>query len=66
MKRMLMHAIEAEGFMQALGVVSKLNADWEFLTALRDKGRACAGEWLAANFDSLGVRSTIDVQSKYL
>ena len=66
MKSVLVHAIEAEAFMQTLDVESKLNVSWDFLTALRDKGRACAGEWLAANFDDLGVRSTIDVQGKYL
>ena len=40
MKRMLIHSIAADDFMQGLGVNSKLNADWEFLTHLRDVGRA--------------------------
>jgi NTE family protein len=66
MKSMLIHAIEAETFMQGLGAASKFNADWKFLTHLRDMGRACADEWLTANFDQLGVRTTIDVHSKYL
>jgi NTE family protein len=66
MKSVLIHAIEAEEFMKGLGVGSKLNADWGFLTHLRDIGRACAEEWLAANFDHLGTCSTIDVHSKYL
>jgi NTE family protein len=66
MKRVLIHAIEADAFMKDLGVASKLNTDWAFLTHLRDVGRACAGEWLAANYDHLGVRSTIDVRAKYL
>ena len=30
MKRMLIHAIEGQDFMRDLGVVSKMNADWEF------------------------------------
>ena len=34
------HSIAAEDFMQKLGVNSKMNADWEFLTHLRDAGRA--------------------------
>jgi NTE family protein len=65
MKRMRMHAIEAEDVMQGLGVASKLNADWEFLTHLRDIGRRRADAWLAANLDRVGAESTVDVRSRY-
>jgi NTE family protein len=65
-KTMLIHAIEAESFMKDLGVASKYNADWDFLTHLRDVGRACAEEWVAANFCYLGARSTIDIHARYL
>ena len=66
MKRMLLHAIEADAFMQGLGVSSKLNADWEFLTHLHEIGRRSADGWLAEHFDRLGTASTIDVQRTYL
>jgi NTE family protein len=66
LKTMLIHAIEAESFMRELGVGSKLNANWAFLTHLRDQGRMCAESWLASNFRHLGVRSTIDVHAQYL
>jgi len=66
LKRMLLHSIEAEDFMRGLSVSSKLNPDWEFLTHLRDVGRACAEEWLAASFERLGVESTVDVHETYL
>jgi NTE family protein len=66
MKRVLLHAIEAETFMKELGVASKFNADWDFLTRLRDVGRACTDDWLAMNFSHLGTRSTIDIRDKYL
>jgi len=66
MKSVLVHAIEAEAFMKDLGVASKLNADWDYLTHLRDVGRDCAEEWLKANFEHLGVRSTVDIRAKYL
>jgi NTE family protein len=62
MKRMLIHSIAAEDFMQRLGVNSKLNADWDFLTHLRDAGRARAGEWLASNFQHLAHQSTTDLE----
>jgi len=61
MKRMLIHSIAAEDFMQQLGVNSKLNADWDFLTHLRDAGRAKAAEWLYANFQHLAQQSTTDL-----
>ncbi len=66
MKRMLIHAIEAQDFMRDLGVSSKLNSDWEFLTHLRDVGREHAEAWLAEQFEHLGARTTIDLDEHYL
>jgi NTE family protein len=66
MKSMLVHAIEADELMRGLGAASKFNADWEFLTHLRDVGRACAEDWLTANFDHIGARSTIDIHARYM
>jgi len=66
LKQVLVHSIEAESFMRDLGVSSKLNADWEFLTRLRDVGRERADQWLAANFDLLGSSSSVDIQDRYL
>ncbi len=66
MKRMLIHSISAEEVMGKLGVLSKLNADWEFLAELKDFGRAHAEAWLARNYESLGRESTIDIAKAYL
>ena len=66
LKRMLIHSISGDDVMLELGVASKLNADWEFLTYLKDIGRAAAEEWLAANFDRLGKETTIDLHQTYL
>jgi NTE family protein len=66
MKRMFVHSIEAEDFMRKLGVSSKLNPDWEFLTHLRDVGREQADSWIEANYGDLGRRSTTDIDEKYL
>ncbi len=60
MKRMLVHAVSDNSMMRELSVASKMNADWEFLTHLRDVGRVRAEEWLAAHFDSVGQRTTVD------
>ena len=66
LKRMNIHAISADAVMQKLSVMSKLNADWEFLTHLRDDGREAASGWLDENFSRIGIESTVDVQGRYL
>src|ERR1700688_210676 len=65
-RRMLIHSIEADDVMQAMGVGSKLNADRDQINRLMKVGRERAEAWLAANFDRLGKRSTIGIQKKYL
>jgi NTE family protein len=66
MKRMLIHAIEAQDFMRDLGVSSKMNADWEFLTHLRDVGRERAEQWLTDNLDAVGKRTSVDLGALFL
>lgn len=66
LKRMNIHAIAADEVMQQLSVTSKLNADWEFLTHLRDDGRDTAEAWLTAHFDRIGRESTVDIHDRYL
>jgi NTE family protein len=66
LKKMHIHGLSAEAEMSKLSVASKLCADWEFLTDLKEVGRATAESWLAGNFDALGRRSTIDVKATYL
>jgi NTE family protein len=65
-KRVLIHRIEAESAMQPFGASSKLNAEWGFLTYLRDIGREAAAEWLERNFHRLGRESTVDIETDYL
>jgi NTE family protein len=47
--------------MTELGYSSKLNAEWAFLSMLRDEGRRAAETFLAENVDNLGKRSSIDL-----
>jgi NTE family protein len=65
-RRMLIHAIEADDVMQKLGATSKLNADRDFLLRLHEVGRSRADQWLRSHLDMIGVKSTIDIRSKYL
>ena len=62
-KEILLHRIEAEDAMGHLPHSSKLNGDWKFLLYLHDIGRKCAEDWLASNFDRLGVEASIDCHS---
>ena len=66
LKRMLIHSIDAQDVMAGLGVSSKLNPDWDFLTHLRDVGRARAESWLALNYARVGRESTVDVHASFL
>lgn len=56
----LLHRIFAEELLD-LSVSSKLNAEWAFLTHLRDIGRRTAEAWLDRHVGDLGSRSTIDI-----
>ena len=44
-----------------LGASSKLNAEWEFVTMLKNEGRKSTEEFLAASGDDIGRRSTADL-----
>ncbi len=57
---MRIHRIASDA-MQELGYSSKLNAEWEFLTILRNEGRRSAEVFLAAHGNELGKRSTFDL-----
>jgi NTE family protein len=57
--RMRMHRIHSD-VMAKLGDSSKLNAEWAFLTMLRDEGRRAAEAFGQTHRASIGVRSTFD------
>ena len=59
-KKMLIHSIAADDVMQRLNATSKLNADWEFLTHLRDLGRERAAAWMEESYERLNHQTTVD------
>jgi NTE family protein len=65
-KRLFVHLIDAEDIITGLSHSSKMNGDWKFLMHLFELGRERAETWLATNFDNLGCKSTLDLQSRYL
>jgi NTE family protein len=44
-----------------LGASSKFNAEWDFLSMLRDEGRGCAESFLTSNGASVGKQSSLDL-----
>ena len=57
---MRIHLI-ASALLRDLGASSKLNAEWDFLSMLRDEGRRSAEAFLTANGKNIGKRSSIDL-----
>jgi NTE family protein len=57
---MRVHRITSE-MLTELGASSKLNAEWEFFTLLRDEGRKAAQTFLETHAFDLGRRSTMDL-----
>jgi NTE family protein len=56
-----LHRIADPQVMAGLGMRSKNNTAWPFLTYLRDAGRAAADRWLDAHRPQLGHESTLDL-----
>ena len=64
--RMRIHSISDDAEMNRLGVATKLDQDWGFLTRLRDVGRDRAGVWIKENFDRIGRESSVDLAEVFL
>jgi NTE family protein len=65
-KRLLFHIISAEEELRPLSASSKLNAEWAFLTHLRDIGRQTASTWLDSHAGQVGLASTVDIAARFL
>ncbi len=66
LKRILVHSIADPDSLAPLGAVSKFNIEPEFLKHLFDLGRAAATSWLAAAFDAVGNKGTLDIRARFL
>ena len=57
---MRIHLISSK-IIDKLGASSKFNAEWDFLSMLRDEGRRCAESFLTAHHASIGKHSTLNL-----
>ncbi|NCT13340.1 MAG: patatin-like phospholipase family protein [Rhodobacterales bacterium] len=64
-RRARIHIIENQAVLNALGASSKVNAEWAFLTHLRDRGRETANAWLDRHHRDLGERGTVDLRAMF-
>lgn len=61
-RKMRLHAIHGDEPLKAMSASSKVNAEWRFLTELRDIGRAAADRWLEGDAANVGERASVDVR----
>ncbi|MBI1220403.1 MAG: patatin-like phospholipase family protein [Rhodobacteraceae bacterium] len=59
------HLIENQRALSPLGASSKLNAEWAFLTHLRDLGRETAQAWLDTHYEDIGARASVDLHAMF-
>lgn len=59
-----MHRISADE-LSPLQASSKVNAEWAFLSELKEIGRQAAAKWVDENYDAIGKRSTLDLRSEF-
>jgi NTE family protein len=64
-RNILMHAIEADGWLGDLSLGSKFNTEWTFLNDLKARGREAADEWLGSCFGDVGRTSSVDLQARF-
>ncbi|CAM5325267.1 Patatin OS=Afipia felis OX=1035 GN=NCTC12722_03189 PE=4 SV=1 [Afipia felis] len=58
--RMRVHIVR-NCVMDKLGYSSKLNAEWDFLSMLKEEGRKAAEDFLATHGNDLGTTCTVDI-----
>ena len=66
LKSIMVHSINDEASIAPMGSVSKFLIEPAFLEHLFQLGRVAATKWLAATFDDVGVKSSIDVRARFL
>lgn len=64
LKYVLLHSVSADNALNDLSVASKLASEWDFLLMLKNRGRSKANEWIARNFDKVGVKSSFDLRTE--
>lgn len=59
-RRKFMHLVSSDSVMNRYQLRNKYKWHWDSLQELRDLGRMVAKEWLERNFESIGVKSSLN------
>ena len=66
LKAIMVHSINDEASIAPMGSVSKFLIEPAYLDHLFQLGRVAAAKWLAATFDDIGVKSSIDIRARFM
>ena len=64
-RRLLVHAITADGPLADLALSTKFNTEWSSLLGLKERGRKAAETWLTGCGTCIGVKSSIDLKTGF-
>src|SRR5260221_633954 len=65
LNQVFIHTVDGEALLAPLGVSSKVNADWEFLTYLFEHGRKAGEKFLSEHWTKIGKESPTDIEAKF-
>jgi len=65
-RRNRLHRIDATKALANYTASSRLDTSWHFFRELHEAGRQAAQAWLAANFDAVGERATVDLRGEFM
>ena len=65
-KDVLMHRIDGGEALDKFEAATRASTEKDLIHSLRDLGVLCGKEWLIRRFDSLGVKSTVNIARDYL
>lgn len=60
-----LHCIDGSALLDAFSSTTKLDSSWHLMEKLYQYGRRAAEDWLAATFDSIGVKGTLDLRTAF-
>ncbi len=59
------HRIDGGKFLAPFAASTKIDASWSMIEQLHGFGREAARQWLAENYDKIGVEGTLDLRMAY-
>jgi len=65
-RRNLMHRIDATTALKDYTASTRLDTSWRFFGELKTAGQKAAKTWLAAHFDDIGKRATLDLRAEFM